>query len=242
MKQVFLFMLSASLAITSCSKNDDPTPEESNTVEIGGTTYPTVKIGTQTWTTVNYNGSGGVNYNDGANDPTYGKLYSFQEVRTISGLPSGWRIPTDADVKKLLSNVGTKLDGTDIYVDADASKKLMSTTGWTNTALSGTNTTGLNLMPTGYLFASSSNSKDYSDKGKLASFWTSTTVQSISGSTGGAPTYSHDPIFFEISTETSDSNDNNIGLRGYLYDTSASGDGSTTFPSEKRSIRFVKDN
>src|SRR5688500_1131369 len=110
-QQIFLLMLSASVAFTSCSKNNDPTPEESNTVEIAGTTYQTVKIGTQTWTTVNYNGTGGVNYNDGANDPTYGKLYSFQEVKAISGLPSGWRVPTEDDVKKLLSVVGTKLDG-----------------------------------------------------------------------------------------------------------------------------------
>lgn len=240
-KQIFLLMLSACLAFTSCTKNGDPEPE-SNTVEIGGTTYSTVKIGTQTWTTVNYNGSGGVNYNDGANVPGLGKLYSFQEVKALSGLPSGWRVPTEDDLIKLLANVGTKLDGDDIYTDADASKKLMSTSGWSNAALAGTNSTGLNLTPTGYLFVSSTMNKEYSEKGTLASFWTSTAVQRVNGSTGTTPTYAYDPIFFEVSTNTLDSDDNNIGLRGYIYDTTAGGDGITTFPSEKRSIRFVKDN
>lgn len=240
-QQIFLLMLSASVAFTSCRKNNS-NPEDPNTVEISGTKYATVKIGTQTWTSVNYNGPGGVNYNDGANDPTLGKLYSFQEVKEISGLPSGWRVPSEADLKKLLAIVGAEMDGDDIFTDSDASKKLMSTMGWTNTGLSGTNTTGLNLMPTGYLFVSSSNSKRYSDKGKLASFWTSTAVQIITGSTNSGPTYGYIPILFEISTETSDSNDNNIGLKAYITDTSASGDGSTVFPSEKRSIRFVKDN
>ena len=230
-------MLSVSLLIVaSCKKSvvDDPQPEPTaNEITINGTVYPTVKIGNQTWTTINYNGSGGVNYNDSSNDPSLGKLYSWPEVKAITNLPIGWRLPTNADVKSLMANVGTKLDGTDAYNDADASKKLMSTTGWNNTSFAGTNTTGLNLKATGYLFINQTGVKSYSDKGVLASFWTSSTIQS------GSNSY---PLLFEVSTNSYDSKDQPAGLRGMIYNTTANGDGLTTLLAEKRSIRFVKDN
>lgn len=230
-----MLMLSAicMLIVASCSKSKEEPEQSKNEVTINGTVYPTAVIGKQTWTTVNYNGTGGVNYNDGANDPTVGKLYSIQEVKAITGLPTGWRVPTEADIKSLMASVGTKLDGTDLYTDATASQKLMSKTGWTNTALTGNNSTGFNLAPTGYSFISSAANKQYSDKGVLASFWSISTTQ-IGGSTY--------PLLFEVSTDSYDSNDLPVGLRGTIYNTTASGDGLTTFPSEKRSIRFVKDN
>jgi len=240
-------MLSALILLivaTSCSKSSDPPEQEQskNEITINGTAYPTISLGTQTWTTVNYNGTGGVNYNDGANDPREGKLYSYTEVKAITGLPTGWRIPTEADVKTLMASVGTKLDGTIAYTDAAASQKLMSTTGWTNTALAGNNSTGLNLIATGYLFASTNVKKDYSDKGIVSSFWTSTTIQVPSSTNNGVITYIFYPLLFEVSTNSYDNADKPAGLRGNIYNTSASGDGSTTFPAEKRSIRFVKDN
>jgi uncharacterized protein (TIGR02145 family) len=241
-----ILMLSAVclLIVASCSKSKDtPDQEQSkNEITINRTAYTTTVIGTQTWTTVNYNGSGGANYNDGANDPRVGKLYSYPEVKAITGLPTGWRIPTEADVKTLMATVGTKLDGTNLYTDATATQKLMSTTGWTNTALTGNNSTGLNLMATGYSFASSTLSKDYSDKGVVASFWTSSSIQVQSGTNNGVITYVFYPLLFEVSTSSYDNSDKPAGLRGALYNTSASGDGTTTFPSERRSIRLVKDN
>ena len=223
------------LIVASCSKSKDaPEPEQSkNQVTINGTAYSTVVIGSQTWTTVNYNGTGGVNYNDGANDPTVGKLYSFPEVKAITGLPTGWRIPSETDVKALMTTVGIKIDGTGSYTDATTTKKLMSTTGWTDAALAGSNSTGLNLTPNGYFFTSSVTKKVYADKGTLASFWTSTTIQSSS--------YFY-PLIFEVSTTTYDDNEQFLGLRGTISNTTAYGDGITTFPAEKRSIRFVKDN
>lgn len=245
MKQPLL-MLSAVclLIVASCSKSKDaPEQEQSkNEITINGTAYATTVIGTQTWTTVNYNGTGGMNYNDGANDPRVGKIYSYPEVKAITGLPTGWRIPTEADVKTLMATVGTNLDGTNLYTDATATQKLMSTTGWTNTALTGNNSTGFNLMATGYSFASSVTSKDYSDKGVVASFWTSSSIQVPSGTINGTPTYVFYPLLFEVSTSSYDSSDKPAGLRGGIYNTSASGDGMTTFPSERRSIRFLKDN
>lgn len=232
------------LIVASCSKsNDEPEQEQSkNEITVNGTIYGTTVIGTQTWTTVNYNGTGGVNYNDGANDPRVGKLYSYPEVKAIAGMPTGWRIPTEADVKTLMASVGTKLDGTNLYTDATASQKLMATTGWNNSALTGNNSTGLNLVATGYSFASSNLLKDYSDKGILASFWTSSSIQEASGTINGTTTYVFYPLLFEVSTSSYDSNDQPAGLKGSIYNTTASGDGTTTFPAEKRSIRFVRDN
>lgn len=45
-----------------------------------------------------------------------------------------------------------------------------STAGWTKSELTANNFTGLNLIATGYSFASSTLVKDYSDKGIVASF------------------------------------------------------------------------
>ena len=243
-KQLLTLSAVCLLIVASCSKSSDsPEQEQSkNEVTVNGTVYGTTVIGTQTWTTVNYNGSGGVNYNDGANDPRVGKLYSYPEAKAIVGLPTGWRIPTEADVKSLMASVGTKLDGTNLYTDATASQKLMSTTGWTNSALTGNNSTGLNLVATGYSFASSTLVKDYSDKGIVSSFWTSSSLQVASGTNNGTTTYVFYPLLFEVSTSSYDSKDQPAGLRGAIYNTSANGDGTTTFPAEKRSIRFVKDN
>ena len=118
----------------------------------------------------------------------------------------------------------------------------MATTGWTNTLLTGNNSTGLNLVPTGDLFASSGTRKDYAKKGISASFWTSTTIQDPISNNNGIITYAFYPLLFEVSTSSYDSIDQPAGLRGAIYNTTASGDRSTTFPSEKRSVRFVKDN
>ncbi len=224
------------LIVASCSKTKEKPEESKNEIIINGTVYPTTVIGNQTWTTVNYNGNGGVNYNDGANDPTVGKLYSFPELKALINLPTGWRVPTEVDVKALMSTVGTKLDGDDSYTDAIASQKLMSKIGWSNALLTGNNSTGLNLVPTGDCFVSSVTIKNYSDKGVKASFWTSTTIKYTPIETNSYP------LLFEVSTDSYDNHDEPAGLRGAIYSTTASNDGITTFPAEKRSIRFVKDN
>lgn len=242
MKRSLSLMLLASMLIVASCKKIINTPEPSNSVTINGQVYSTVKIGTQTWTTVNYNGNGGINYNDGANDASAGKFYSYTEVKAITNLPSGWRIPTETDVKMLMDVVGSKTDANEIYVDASASKKLMSTTGWADNNMKGDNSTGLNLAPTGYFFANSAILKNFYDKGVIATFWTGTTVSTPSGTLNGVTYYDHLPLYFEISTESYDSNDQQVGLRGQLYNTTANGDGVTKFPAEKRAIRFVKDN
>lgn len=139
-------------------------------------------------------------------------------------------------------SVGTKMDGTNLYTDSTASQKLMSTTGWTTSALTGNNSTGLNLVATSYLFASSNLITDYSDKGVVASFWTSSSIQVDSGTNNGTTRYASYPLLFEVSTSSYDSKDQPAGLRAVIYNTTASGDGINSFPAEKRSVRFVKHN
>src|SRR3990170_7087933 len=85
----FIFLFS------SCDRdNDEPTPDAG--VKIEGKNYPIVVIGTQTWTAVNYDGPGGVPYDENNSKPEYGKYYSKSELTSIA-LPEGWRIPNQQD-------------------------------------------------------------------------------------------------------------------------------------------------
>jgi len=93
-KNLFLFCL----LFFTCSKNNDNTQISiscKNSVSINGDSYKTVVIGTQTWTAVNYNVPGGENYNNGATNNTYGKLYTEAEASAIV-LPAGRRLPKPA--------------------------------------------------------------------------------------------------------------------------------------------------
>jgi hypothetical protein len=103
MKKVFTLVIIATVVLLSCSKkNNDPIPlnlkSADSTVTIGGDVYPVVKIGTQTWTSVNYRGPGGI-FNTGYMDTynvQHGKLYTPQEANQII-LPAKWRLPTYDD-------------------------------------------------------------------------------------------------------------------------------------------------
>lgn len=143
---LFLLILAAS----SCSKSPG-NPKPNNTDDKDAITLPAqVTIGSLTWTSVNYNGDGGVNYNNStANDPTMGKLYTVTEAKALK-LPNGWRIPTTSDFNNLMASVGsTAKDGNGNYVLNDAqSAKLMTNTTWD--LLNGTNTTGFSAYPAGY--------------------------------------------------------------------------------------------
>ncbi|MBL4677654.1 MAG: hypothetical protein JKY70_15850 [Mucilaginibacter sp.] len=129
--------------LTSCSKpSSQPKPiepDDPNSVTIDGTKYPVIKYGNQRWTVVNYNGSGGANYNDSpSNDPKYGKLYTHNEALAIK-LPNGWRLPTTNDYQILITPYQSNI------------KDLMSKTGWIEKL--GTNELGFNVFPVGYKFA-----------------------------------------------------------------------------------------
>lgn len=148
-------------------------------VTINDAEYPTVKINNQTWTTVNYNGAGGINYANGANDPVYGKLYTIAEVRALS-LPSGWRVPTETDYENLLKSAGiTSLDGEgNVLVGLSGAIKLKSTSGWT--VNNGDNSSGFDALAGGY-----SSLGTCKEKGTTIAFWSSTPL-AFEGQTNAA--------------------------------------------------------
>jgi uncharacterized protein (TIGR02145 family) len=139
MKKLLILTLVASATLFSCSKSSNTKPQSTNTVTINGTAYNTVTIGTQTWTTVNYNGAGGVNYNNSTtNNPTYGKLYTLAEAEAIT-VPTGWSLPTQNDYTTLLASSSTL--------------GLMAKTSWTTSE--GTNASSFNALAVGYYNQSS---------------------------------------------------------------------------------------
>jgi len=146
MKKLFPLLLLISV-ITSCSKSTDNTkPDNKNPITLPAQ----VTIGSLTWTSVNYNGDGGVNYNNNiVNDATIGKLYTVAEAKALK-LPTGWRIPTTADFNNLMSVAGAiNKDSNGNYIaDETPSSKLMAKTTWDIHI--GTNGTGFNAFPAGY--------------------------------------------------------------------------------------------
>jgi uncharacterized protein (TIGR02145 family) len=151
MKRVLLLLFIPAIILTGCSKKTDNS-QSAISFTIGGKSYGTVKIGSQTWTSENYNGSGGLSYNnDAANDAAYGKLYTYSEAAAIK-LPSGWRLPTRSDFETLLITMGaTQSNG--YYTLSDISAlKLMSKTTWI--FANGTNTSGFNAVASGFWYNS----------------------------------------------------------------------------------------
>ena len=149
-------------AFSACDQDDDDNVAPP-TVTIEGSKYPTVVIGTQTWTSANYAGPGGVAYDAGNPKPEYGRYYAKAELDAIT-LPEGWRIPTQADYTKLAQFYGIVIPSHGS--DTEDIKSLISKTNWNN--VSGTNTSGFNAYPAGYIFGSSS-----PIDGDIAEFWTS---------------------------------------------------------------------
>jgi len=79
--------------------------------------------------------------NDPSNGSKFGKLYNWFAVNDPRGLaPVGWHIPSDAEWKLLIKNMGG---------ERFAKEKLKSTTGW-NINCNGTNISGFTALPSGY--------------------------------------------------------------------------------------------
>jgi uncharacterized protein (TIGR02145 family) len=137
--------------------------------EIKADSMPSVKIGTQIWTSKNLNVTTFRNgdaipeaktarewkvagnmetpawcyYNfDSINGKKYGKLYNWYAVNDKRGLaPAGWHIPTDKEWATLKK-----------YLGANGGKKLKSATGWQwdsveNRDGNGDNSTGFSALP-----------------------------------------------------------------------------------------------
>jgi uncharacterized protein (TIGR02145 family) len=200
-----------------------------NKVTIGGSEYNTAVIGTQTWTTVNYNGAGGLNYDNGANDAVYGKLYNHADIASLV-LPSGWRIPSAADCQKLMSAFGqvtTSGIGL-VYINDAATTKMRAVTGWQNT---GTDIAGFSAYPAGYAY-SGKGGWNFTNRGQSTIFLTSTDAADYS--------YNGDSYKQKYGFNIDQSNiiDEHGGYRGvsntarlFAYNVAT-----------KYSLRFVKDN
>lgn len=125
MRKVFIGIILISFTAISfqqCSGEKEPDIPENTVLDVQGNTYPTVKIGTQTWmqqnlrATVAPDGTPVTSYvynNDEENSKTYGRLYSWDAAMNGStqegaqGLcPAGWHIPSDGEWKVLEMYLG----------------------------------------------------------------------------------------------------------------------------------------
>jgi|GEM_PF-614630 len=227
MKPLLLLFLSFLMLFAACKK-DSTTKEEASGVIISGTVYPTVKIGQQEWTVVNYDGQGGIEDTFYLPNTNYKKFYTQADLANLK-LPSGWRVPTVADFNKLMSNFTSKKDteGNSV-MDYNESLALKSTSGWEVRGASdkqGTNTSGFNAYPSGY-YASPYNETP----GNLALFLTSTPLPA-------AKVNFHATYYSFILSRLygTTSSDDHTQCFGCFVD----GEHNTDSP---KSVRFVRDN
>ncbi len=129
-----------------------------------GQTYRTVTIGFQTWMAenLNYKTANSYCYDNNANNCTkYGRLYTWNAAKTAC--PSGWHLPTQAEMKTLIATVG----------GANDASSLKSTSGWkeySRESGNGTDDFSFSALPAG---VRDTNGKFYSE-GIDAFFWSST--------------------------------------------------------------------
>jgi uncharacterized protein (TIGR02145 family) len=119
-------------------------------VTISGTVYPVVQIGSQSWTSVNYRGPGGI-YNNlyvETDSLGHGKLYTPRDGSRIV-LPIGWHVPTLNDFITFMQALGAT-QGSDGNYSLTQSQihTMMAKKGWTQGG--GTNACGFNILPMGF--------------------------------------------------------------------------------------------
>jgi uncharacterized protein (TIGR02145 family) len=217
MKKLLFSIFIVAAMFSGCSKVKNAAPTPPKNVFIVDTQYPTVVIYNQTWTAVNYNGPGGVAYNNAPNYlPVNGKLYTQDEANAIP-LSAGWRLPTEDDFNNLLSAVGVseppKGSNTGTAATGARVLGLISATGWVTGG--GTNSTGFNSLPAGYFDEELSSQPSFNGQGANALFICSST-------------YNGNQLSFNISHYPTYS----MALQTNLVQ----------FPTDRASIRFVKDN
>ncbi|MDB5154527.1 MAG: hypothetical protein JWR54_3278 [Mucilaginibacter sp.] len=91
MKKTLTLFSCVLILLSACSKKSTPALNPLASVTISGKAYGTIIIGSQTWTTQNYDGPGGV---ANAQESSVGKFYLSSELSSIE-LPTGWRIPIE---------------------------------------------------------------------------------------------------------------------------------------------------
>jgi uncharacterized protein (TIGR02145 family) len=160
----FLFIL-----ISGCKKAAPPTTEKSRAevTDVEGNVYKIVTIGTQVWMaenlkTTKYNNGDAIPtttsdisgenapeyqwvYNDTlSNAGIYGRLYTWYVVAGSRNVcPSGWHVPTDAELDTLKSNLG---DG----AIAGGKLKETGTNHWLTPNTGATDVKGFTALPGGY--------------------------------------------------------------------------------------------
>ena len=155
----------------------------------------TIRIGTQTWASVNLNvrtfrngdsipeartnqewvaaGEAGkpawcYYNNDPANGKKYGKLYNWYAINDPRGLaPAGWTLPTDADWAKLAFYLGGL---------ETAGEKMKSTSAWIG-GNNGTNEAGFDGLPGGYRVENGT----FLNLGSIGTWWSLTESRSVNG-------------------------------------------------------------
>jgi uncharacterized protein (TIGR02145 family) len=166
-------------------------PGTPTVTDIDGNVYNTVQIGNQCWTLTNLKVSKYVNgatiptglsssewstttsgayaiyNNDPVKDGLFGKLYNHYTVKDSRGLcPSGWRVPSDADLSTLVDQLG---------VPMNAGGALKSTGiqpaawGWASPNTGATNSSGFTALPGGVRGFSGG----FSSLTSSGSFWSS---------------------------------------------------------------------
>lgn len=148
-------------------------PQGDVVVDIDGNEYPIVKIGDQYWMGSNFRAT---RLNDGTpirkietldnwpveDDAAYtayeydfanqrmGYIYNRYSVDTGKLCPEGWHLPSEVDWDRLAAFMGGTPD--DAHCFADVTEGLKSTDGWSSNP--GTNSTGFDGYPGGYLYCS----------------------------------------------------------------------------------------
>ncbi|MEI7421710.1 MAG: fibrobacter succinogenes major paralogous domain-containing protein [Prolixibacteraceae bacterium] len=154
------------------SDNTDTTAgnQSSPITDTEGNSYKTVTIGTQVWMTENLKTT---KFNDGTTIPlvtdgyawsnlkgpgycwydndaaknknTYGALYNWYTANTGKLCPTGWRVPSNADLITFMTYLGDANT-------ASAKLKETGTSHWPSPNPDATNSTGFTAIPGGYRF------------------------------------------------------------------------------------------
>ena len=159
-----------------------------------GQKYAYIKIGNQTWMAENlkyfpsvsppssesvsspyyyvneYEGDNISEAKATTNYQMYGVLYNWPA--SVNACPTGWHLPYDKEWKTLEMALGMSQSEADVdwgWRGIDEGKKMKSTSGWFNNG-SGTNTSGFNALPGGYLYSIGS----FDGLGSLGDWWSST--------------------------------------------------------------------
>ena len=129
-----------------------------------GHSYETVQIGSQVWMAENLNFKTENSFCYNNNDQkcnVYGRLYTWDAA--MSSCPSGWHLPTEEEWGSLFLSVG----GWGL-----AGRILKSRKGWDDYG-NGSDTTGFNALPAGYMPNGMDGQVPFSFEGEMAWFWSS---------------------------------------------------------------------